>query len=284
MGSIISSKHHPAQQNDGLESKSTSMEENSVPLVQQQEEFDEEESVFQNSTRSEESAVIQEKSAPSAQTNFIQEEEKSVTEESVIENLIRLFQDIAVGETAHSATRFLRATNWNLEEALQLFFIGNQDPEPVIEKESSEGDNLYPPPIALIHPGCFEKVKLDAKAADKWLILNIQSSKEFNSQMLNGHTWANEALADTISCNFVFWQIDDDREEGQKVSNYYKVESRPVILVIDPITGLQMRSWIGMVEAETLLEDLMPFMDESPHHTPPSHFLRAIKQIHKLSH
>lgn len=178
----------------------------------------------------------------------------------------------------------MKATNWNLEEALQLFFVRKQDPEPVREEDpcddNSEGANLYPP-IALIHLGCFEKVKLDAKAADKWLTVNIQSTTEFNSLMLNGHTWANEALAETIMCNFVFWQIDDDKEEGQKVSTYYKVESRPVILVIDPITGLQMRSWSGMVETETLLEDLVPLMDKSPHHTPPSEFLRAIKQIHK---
>lgn len=204
-------------------------------------------------------------------------------EKTVMEEMIAYFQHIVGAETAESATKFLRAANWNFEEALQLFHRNQEESEEDDDSDSdnSKSDNLYPPPIPLIYKGSFENAKLAANAADKWLIVNIQSKAEFSSQMLNGHTWANETLAETISSNFVFWQIYDDREEGLKASTYYKVESRPVTLVIDPITGLQMHSWSGMVEADTLLEDLMPFMDKSPQHTTTSQYKAKILQIHR---
>ncbi|WMV23082.1 hypothetical protein MTR67_016467 [Solanum verrucosum] len=124
--------------------------------------------------------------------------------------------------------------------------------------------SLYRPPFALMYHGSFEKAKDAARAQNKWLLVNMQSTREFSSHMLNRDTWANEAVAQTIKSNFIFWQVYDDTEEGSKVCTYYKLDSMPVVLVIDPITGQKMRSWRGMVQPETLLEDLLSFMDASP--------------------
>ncbi|KAJ6324231.1 hypothetical protein OIU76_011520 [Salix suchowensis] len=112
-----------------------------------------------------------------------------------------------------------------------------------------------------------------ASVQDKWLLVNLQSTKEFSSHMLNRDTWANEAVAQTISTNFIFWQVYDDTSEGRKVCTYYKLDSIPVVLIIDPITGQKMHSWVGMVQPESLLEDLVPFMDGGPreHHKTLSH-------------
>lgn len=49
-------------------------------------------------------------------------------------------------------------------------------------------------------------------------------------------------------------QTYDDTTEGKKVCTYYKLESMPVVLILDPITGQKMRSWNGMVHPERLLE------------------------------
>ncbi|KAL8519772.1 hypothetical protein ACS0TY_010638 [Phlomoides rotata] len=269
------------------------------------------------------------------------------------QSMVSSFLEIAVGQTADTARRFLQATSWKLEEAIQLYFIGNEGkdvrpsvyspslendlpsrdlendlggqdvgddvrpPLPVVRdvlydspmffraprmggssqgthlvvpfrnfneemkrpgvwgaeqgSSSSVADNtqdnlasLYRPPFALMFHGPFEKAKDNAKMQNKWLLVNIQSTKEFSSHMLNRDTWANEAVAQTIKTNFVFWQVYDDTEEGSKVCTYYKLDSIPVILVIDPITGQKMRSWRGMVQPENLLEDLLSFMDGSP--------------------
>ncbi|KAL9241723.1 hypothetical protein vseg_015799 [Gypsophila vaccaria] len=279
------------------------------------------------------------------------------------QSMVSSFLEIAVGQTADTARQFLQATSWKLEEAIQLFYIGNEGgavatpayfppaestppvtnrsssgfgndlpqgvtgldggddvraPLPVIREalyddamlygamrnpsqgsavvafrnfeeenkhpgvwssepggpstaESSQDKlaALYRPPFELMHQGPFEKAKLAAAAEDKWLVANLQSTTEFSSHMLNRDTWANEAVAQTIKTNFIFWQVYDDTSEGKKVCNYYKIESAPVVLVIDPITGQKMRSWFGMVHPDRLLEDLLPFMDGGPktHHS-----------------
>ncbi|XP_010270774.1 PREDICTED: plant UBX domain-containing protein 7 isoform X2 [Nelumbo nucifera] len=280
------------------------------------------------------------------------------------QSMVSSFLEIAVGQSADTARQFLQATSWKLEEAIQLFYVGNEgggpssshsppgeDVQPLPEESSSgqakdivnenvgqddasevrpplpvkrealyddamlyrssrmgypshetssmiafrnfdeemkqpgvwESDqsaasttdsprdnlaSLYRPPFALMHHGFFEKAKVAAAAQDKWLLVNIQSTKEFSSHMLNRDTWANEAVAQTISTNFIFWQVYDDTSEGRKVCTYYNLNSIPAVLVIDPITGQKMRLWNGMVQPERLLEDLLPFMDNGPkdHH------------------
>ncbi|EPS73806.1 hypothetical protein M569_00949, partial [Genlisea aurea] len=124
--------------------------------------------------------------------------------------------------------------------------------------------SLYRPPFALMFHGSFEKAKDYAKNENKWLLINMQSTREFSSHMLNRDTWANEAVAQTIKANFIFWQVYDDTEEGSKVCTYYKLDSIPAVLLLDPLTGQKLRTWRGMVEPESLLEDLLPFMDGSP--------------------
>ncbi|MCL7046160.1 hypothetical protein MKW94_011856 [Papaver nudicaule] len=72
-----------------------------------------------------------------------------------------------------------------------------------------------------------------------------------------------------IASNFIFWQVYDDTDEGQKVCGYYKMkDSVPAVLVLDPFTGQKVRSWSGMVQPEALLEDLMPYMDAAPKGVP----------------
>ncbi|KAK9275378.1 hypothetical protein L1049_022642 [Liquidambar formosana] len=284
------------------------------------------------------------------------------------QSMVSSFLEIAVGQSADTARQFLQATSWKLEEAIQLFYVGNEGgqlasssyspptenltppadqipaglekdtgnenvgeddevrpPLPVIREalyddavmygasrmglpqreasslvafrnfdeemrrpgvwESEQAaastvensrDNLaslYRPPFDLMHHGPFEQAKVAASGQDKWLLVNLQSTKEFSSHMLNRDTWANEAVAQTIKTNFIFWQVYDDTSEGKKVCTYYKLDSIPVVLVIDPITGQKMRSWCGMIQPERLLEDLLSFMDGGPkdHHVSLSH-------------
>ncbi|KAI3730467.1 hypothetical protein L1987_61637 [Smallanthus sonchifolius] len=103
----------------------------------------------------------------------------------------------------------------------------------------TSGDNLaslYQPPFALMYHGSFEKAKEAAKDKDRWLIVNVQSTREFSSHMLNRDTWGDETVAQTITSNFIFWQICDYTEEGSKITTYYKLDSVPATLVIDPVT------------------------------------------------
>ncbi|KAG0587488.1 hypothetical protein KC19_2G168000 [Ceratodon purpureus] len=123
---------------------------------------------------------------------------------------------------------------------------------------------LYRPPFVFMFQGTFEQAKSEAAKQGKWLLVNLQSTTEFASYMLNRDTWGHEAVKDTVGTSFVFWQVYDDTEEGRKVCTYYKLLLMPSILVIDPLTGQKMRSWEGMISAERLLEDLVRYMDKGP--------------------
>ncbi|KAL8535763.1 hypothetical protein ACS0TY_011416 [Phlomoides rotata] len=163
---------------------------------------------------------------------------------------------------AHSVVPFR-----NFEEEMKYPGVWEAEAGSSSSTDDKTQDNLaslYRPPFSLMFHGPFEKAKELARWKNKWLIVNMQSTKEFSSHMLNRDTWANEAVAQTIKTNFIFWQVYDDTEEGSKVCTYYKLDSIPVILVIDPITGQKLHSWCGMVQPEKLLEDLLPYMESTP--------------------
>lgn len=288
------------------------------------------------------------------------------------QGIVSSFLEIAVGQSADTATRFLQATSWNIEEAIQLFYVENESgpvassaysqpiedvaaladqssglrdelqrdirndhdvrqedevrpPLPVIREalyddamisrvstigypirgpssvvafrnfdeemrrpgvwETDQGatsttnssrDNLaslYRPPFDLMHHGPFEQAKVAASVQDKWFLVNLQSTKEFSSHTLNRDIWANEAVAQMVKTNFIFWQVYDDTSEGRKVCTYYKLDSFPAVLIIDPITGQKMHSWSRMIQPDRFLEDLLPFLDAGPkdHHVSLSH-------------
>lgn len=178
-----------------------------------------------------------------------------------------------LGYPSHEANSVIAFRNFGEEISRPGVWESDQGAASTADNSRDNLASLYRPPFHLMFHGPFEKAKDSASAQDKWLLINLQSTKEFSSHMLNRDTWANEAVSQTIGTNFIFWQVYDDTTEGQKVCTYYKLDSIPVVLVIDPITGQKMRSWNGMVEPERLLEDLLPFMDGGPrdHHVTLSH-------------
>ncbi|KAI3850242.1 hypothetical protein MKX03_025576 [Papaver bracteatum] len=220
------------------------------------------------------------------------------------DTLISLFLEVGVGQSVRTAKKYLQATNWDLEEAIALLFSAevrrpnksyelidlgeaNVKAETVtpdvsaveanvraemVQPDVSAVDNslddnlasMYPPPLELMYDGPFYKAKKAAEDEDKWLIVNVQSKQEFSSLTLNLDTWAHDTVSQTISANFIFWQVYDDATEGKKVCNYYQLTSFPAVLVLDPITGQNVKSWTGMIDPVQLLEDLAPYMDAGP--------------------
>lgn len=43
-------------------------------------------------------------------------------------------------------------------------------------------------------------------------------------------------------------QVQDGSESGNKVKSFYRLTDLPVILVVDPITGAALRTWVGAME------------------------------------
>ncbi|XP_020875215.1 putative plant UBX domain-containing protein 14 [Arabidopsis lyrata subsp. lyrata] len=217
--------------------------------------------------------------------------------------LISSFLDITVGQSVEIALQFLKATNWHLEDAINLFLIARRNPNPeqvplplpsmmdtlydssmrhntsvavspedIWDSTSEESESysrlssLYRPPPSLFFHGSFEDAKATSSREDLWLLVNLQSTTEFASHLLNRDLWPNDAVFQAIRSSFILWQVYDHTNEGQKISTFYKIDfAPPVVLLIDPVTGQKMRMWSGMIEPQGFLEDLMKYMDAGPH-------------------
>ncbi|XP_077246172.1 plant UBX domain-containing protein 7-like [Tasmannia lanceolata] len=173
-------------------------------------------------------------------------------------------RDASMGYPSEGSNSLIAFQNSGEELTCPSIWESDQNSTSTTDSSRDNLATLYRPPLALMYHGTFDKAKMMAALQDKWLLVNLQSTKEFSSHILNRDTWGNEALAQTISNSFIFWQVHDDSREGMKVCTYYKLASFPVVLVIDPITGQKMRLWNGVVQPESLLEDLTRFMDKAP--------------------
>ncbi|KAJ9554126.1 hypothetical protein OSB04_018171 [Centaurea solstitialis] len=178
--------------------------------------------------------------------------------------LYYVFSASRLGVSPHEPHATVPFRNFDEESKRAGVWESDQGSTSTAETSRDNLASLYRPPFALMYHGTFEKAKEAANSQDRWLLVNLQSTREFSSHMLNRDTWANEAVSQTITSNFIFWQVCDDTEEGSKISTYYKLDSVPVTLVIDPVTGQKMRLWRGMIQPENLLEDLLQFLDGSP--------------------
>ncbi|XP_055822259.1 plant UBX domain-containing protein 7-like [Solanum dulcamara] len=216
------------------------------------------------------------------------------------QTLISSFLEIAVGQTVGTAREFLQATNWNLAEAIQRFFSGNDNvaaeaasfnSSPSMENnsthwESEDNDDVRPPlPV-------------------KWKVLNGENSGLYNSdeerEQISSSTFATYDDNNTLAVLFrppyellYDGPFDYAKEAGIARNKWLlvNVQSRAeftsdmlnrdtwandiVAQMIknnfvfwqeesDTEEGQKMRSWNGMVDPERLLEDAMNFIDRSP--------------------
>ncbi|XP_004298508.1 PREDICTED: leucine--tRNA ligase, cytoplasmic-like [Fragaria vesca subsp. vesca] len=132
------------------------------------------------------------------------------------------------------------------------------------EKCHNNPASLYRPPSKLLFQGSFDKALDTACNQDKWLLVNMQCLDNFSSHMLNHHVWSEKAVCETISTNLIFWHEYFDTPEGDMVSRKYILDSRTIVLLIDPMTSEAMCSWKGMVNPNDFMEDLVPYLLTSP--------------------
>ncbi|KAJ4904519.1 structural constituent of ribosome [Raphanus sativus] len=212
------------------------------------------------------------------------------------DQLISSFLEVAVGETVQTAKRFLETTNWNIEESINLFLLDKNYMEPSmynedhVAKQNNESttfddgesnstlSSMYRPPVDLLFDGrTLEEAKSTSCTENLWLLVNLQSKTEFASHTLNRDLWSNDTVSEAVMSSFLLWQVYDNTIEGDKISNYYKIDSPPpVVLVIDPVTGQKMRMWSGVIEAQSFVEDLSWFLEAGPH----EHIASLIRKRH----
>ncbi|QDZ18434.1 UBX domain-containing protein [Chloropicon primus] len=125
---------------------------------------------------------------------------------------------------------------------------------------------LFEPPTDLLFEGSdLDAARAQATVDHKWILVNIQSASEFASHCLNRDTWSDPVVKEAVKSSFLMMQMYDTSDAGKKFLMWYRVSKLPCVAVLDPLTGSKMYSKEGQfVEPQTLLDDLLPFLDSSP--------------------
>lgn len=123
--------------------------------------------------------------------------------------------------------------------------------------------DLFRPPVDITYKGNLANARETGIAQGKWLMVNIQNVQEFPCQALNRDIWSNSAVKALIKDNFIFWQVYHDSEEGQRYSQFYKVDQWPYVAVLDPQTGEKMIAW-NKIEPFTFCDLLAEFLVQNP--------------------
>ena len=190
----------------------------------------------------------------------------------------RLFQEDDVREAIPArydqliggpTDRFPGMSEW-LHGAMERY--EDEHVEHIEDLTQSGNDPLYKPPNDLNTSGSFQDVMKKAKEDRKWLLVNIQSSDEFGSLILNRDIWSHETVKQIIFSSFIFFQRDRSSPQGSIFANNYNITSYPVVCVIDPRTGRKVKQWSGdkfhgPLSATDLLSD---FMGENPYGSSPA--------------
>lgn len=137
------------------------------------------------------------------------------------------------------------------------------DPSNVVNKRRTLQD-LFRPPLDLIFRGSWVSAREAAQLQNKWLLVNIQNSREFKCQTLNRDVWSNQAVKDILRENFTFWQVYHDSNEGSRYIQFYEVSIYPHISIIDPRTGEKMKTWPQSVDHNSFCDSITEFLTEHP--------------------
>lgn len=207
-------------------------------------------------------------------------------EERLRSDLLEDFLKVAVGQSRLAAYSYLNASDWQLDDALQLYFDVNGDDDSdsaavspplspgreVLHHASTSGTTsdrptrayLFKPPPGMVFRGSFFMAMETAAMQGRWLLVNVQFEEEFDSHLLNRDTWSDKTLVEVITSQFLFWQVEREQGEGAKVANFYRLSSFPAVMVVDPVTGEKKWGRQRMIDAASLLCDLMPFTESGP--------------------
>lgn len=150
-----------------------------------------------------------------------------------------------------------------LAESDDVHFIGSQsstvmEPFRQYRRETVDGSqtndlaSLFAPPHAIMFRGNFQQLMRVAQQQSRWILVNIQSTTEFDSHRLNRDTWSDETVQDIVKESFLFWQQDRATGVARNYLNFYRVTTFPHVGMIDPRTGELVFKKSGFIDPPTL--------------------------------
>eukprot|EP00941_MAST-03F_sp_MAST-3F-sp1_P001978 g1978.t1 len=131
------------------------------------------------------------------------------------------------------------------------------------KKKARDLAALFAPPLALLTEGTFDEIKLRAQKEERWLLVNIQRTSEFDSHRLNRDTFSHPMVQELVRGSFLFWQQQDNSGHGSRYISFYKPKIFPHIGLIDPRTGQLLETISGFIEPGHFASRLAEFLDNN---------------------
>ncbi|KAI5958385.1 ubx2 [Candida margitis] len=124
--------------------------------------------------------------------------------------------------------------------------------------------NLFRPPFDIISIMTLDQARAKAKEENKWILINIQDSSEFQSQVFNRDFWSNSRIKQVVKESFIFLQYQCDSFDGESYVNFYHVDGFPHLGILDPLTGERVRKWKDgeVPDVQTWLDEVFDFLDK----------------------
>ncbi|XP_022103283.1 UBX domain-containing protein 7-like isoform X2 [Acanthaster planci] len=113
-------------------------------------------------------------------------------------------------------------------------------------------EDLFRPPVDLMHKGTFNTAREAGQSQGRWLIVNVQDVQEFSCQKLNRDVWSDPTVRSIIRESFIFWQVYHDSDEGRRYMQFYRVREFPHVAILDPRTVMEFLSDHPCFDKDTL--------------------------------
>jgi len=228
---------------------------------------------------------------------------------------VQEFMSVTMLSNAILAREYLEASNWQLQNAVALYFAANPEskqtasaprpptmdgvraPIPIkrqrltddfdvgfsggsrdhvplepfrqYAKETGSGADrgrdlsvLFEPPHEILFRGGFEHLMREAQQKKRLILVNIQSTTDFDSHKLNRDTWKDETIKEIIDESFLFWQQDKTATCVQRYLTMYKIMSFPHIGILDYRTGEMVLKRTGFLKTPDMMSILFSVIEK----------------------
>lgn len=106
-----------------------------------------------------------------------------------------------------------------------------------------------------------DTARSEARAATKWIMINLQDNSDFTSQTLNRDLWKDQTVKALVKENFVFLQYTKDSDDGLQYIQFYPFDKYPHIAILDPRTGERVKTWSASLPAMEFVGEVTEFLD-----------------------
>nr|CAB3450481.1 unnamed protein product [Digitaria exilis] len=155
-------------------------------------------------------------------------------------------------------------------------------------QQHSSLEELYQPPLDLMHNGSFHDAKVHAASEDRFL-LTRGGAGDFQSMLYNRDLWSNELVKNMVKDSFVLLLLqkksngsnahdDMGHLECSKVCSFYHLQDHhlPAVLVLDPITGQLLAKKSGLMTPDDFIDYVVEYTKSKPSTMCMPRFVRKI--------